>query len=147
MYCYVFTTVGFQKKSSVWFGLTWPSVFRYMGVGSIEGLAGYLFNMVTPSLGVLAYFLPWVRIYIEERAFGIIHHFKWGWAGLSWIQPGQSPMTWMSLKGNTCTSVVDSCWCMAKPIQYCKVISLQLNKFIFKKINHISLQPLYYQTV
>ena len=28
--------------------------------------------------------------------------------------------------GNTCTPMVDSCWCMAKPIQYCKVISLQL---------------------
>ena len=28
--------------------------------------------------------------------------------------------------GNTCTPVVDSCWCMAKPIQYCKVISCQL---------------------
>ena len=25
--------------------------------------------------------------------------------------------------GNTCTPVADSCWCMAKPIQYCKVIS------------------------
>ena len=37
--------------------------------------------------------------------------------------------------GNTCTPVADSCWCMAKPIQYCKVISLQLKKinFIFKK--------------
>ena len=28
--------------------------------------------------------------------------------------------------GNTCTPMADSCWCMAKPIQYCKVISLQL---------------------
>ena len=27
--------------------------------------------------------------------------------------------------GNTCTPVMDSCQCMAKPIQYCKVISLQ----------------------
>ena len=27
---------------------------------------------------------------------------------------------------HTCTPVADSCWCMAKPIQYCKVISLQL---------------------
>ena len=27
---------------------------------------------------------------------------------------------------NTCTPVVDSCWCTTKPIQYCKVISLQL---------------------
>ena len=33
--------------------------------------------------------------------------------------------------GNTCTPVVDSCQCMAKPIQYCKVISLQkINKLI-----------------
>ena len=28
--------------------------------------------------------------------------------------------------GNTCTPVADSCGCMAKPIQCCKVISLQL---------------------
>ena len=28
--------------------------------------------------------------------------------------------------GNTCTPMVDSCQCMAKPIQYCKVINLQL---------------------
>ena len=28
--------------------------------------------------------------------------------------------------GNTCTPVVDPCQCMAKPLQYCKVISLQL---------------------
>ena len=34
--------------------------------------------------------------------------------------------------GNTCTPMVDSCQCMEKPIQYFKVISLQLNKFIFK---------------
>ena len=28
--------------------------------------------------------------------------------------------------GNTCTPVADSCQCMAKTVQYCKVISLQL---------------------
>ena len=28
--------------------------------------------------------------------------------------------------GNTCIPVADSCWCMEKPIQYYKVISLQL---------------------
>ena len=28
--------------------------------------------------------------------------------------------------GNMCTPVADSCCCMAKPIRYCKVISLQL---------------------
>ena len=30
--------------------------------------------------------------------------------------------------GNTCTPMADSCQCMAKPLQYCKVISLQLKK-------------------
>ena len=38
--------------------------------------------------------------------------------------------------GNTCIAVADSCWCVAKPIQYCKVISLQLkwiNLYFFKK--------------
>ena len=37
--------------------------------------------------------------------------------------------------GNIHTPVVDSCQCMAKSLQYCKVIGLQLkqiNKFIFK---------------
>ena len=29
--------------------------------------------------------------------------------------------------GNTCTPMADSCQCMAKPLQYYKVISLQLN--------------------
>ena len=36
--------------------------------------------------------------------------------------------------GNTCVPVVNSCWCMAKPIQYCEVINFQLNKFILKKL-------------
>ena len=33
--------------------------------------------------------------------------------------------------GNICTLIEDSSQCMAKPIQYCKVISFQINKFIF----------------
>ena len=28
--------------------------------------------------------------------------------------------------GETCTPVLDSCQCMAKPLQYCKVIGLKL---------------------
>ena len=28
--------------------------------------------------------------------------------------------------GDTCTPMTDLCQCMAKPLQYCKVISLQL---------------------
>ena len=33
--------------------------------------------------------------------------------------------------GNTCTPVADPSQCMAKPIQYCKVISLQKINIIF----------------
>ena len=36
---------------------------------------------------------------------------------------------WGFRMGNTCTPMADSCQCMAKPIQYCKVIRLQLKKF------------------
>ena len=37
--------------------------------------------------------------------------------------------------GNTCTPVVDPCQCRAKPLQYCKVISLnKINNFMFQKI-------------
>ena len=35
--------------------------------------------------------------------------------------------------GNTCKSMADSCQCMEKPLQYCKVISLQLIKINEKK--------------
>ena len=33
--------------------------------------------------------------------------------------------------GDTCTPMADLSRCMAKPLQYCKVISFQLNKLIF----------------
>ena len=35
--------------------------------------------------------------------------------------------------GNSCTPVVDSCQCMAKPIQYCKV-KYSKNKNLTKKL-------------
>ena len=31
-----------------------------------------------------------------------------------------------------CVPMTDSCWCMEKPTQYCKAITLQLNIYIFK---------------
>ena len=35
--------------------------------------------------------------------------------------------------GNTCKSMADSCQCMTKPLQCCKVINLQLVKINEKK--------------
>ena len=61
-------------------------------------------------------------------------------------QGAQGWCTGMTLRdgivmGNTCTPMADWCECMAKPLQYCKLISLQLKwinlltklKFISKK--------------
>ena len=38
--------------------------------------------------------------------------------------------------GNSCTPVVDSCQCMAKPIQYCKVkkVKIKFKKILKKKV-------------
>ena len=38
--------------------------------------------------------------------------------------------------GNTYKSMADSCQCLAKPLQYCKVICLQLIKINRKKIGN-----------
>ena len=57
----------------------------------------------------------------ETGCSGLVH---WddpeGWDGRGW-GVGQG-----FRMGNTCTPVADSCQCMAKPLQYCRVISLQL---------------------
>ena len=42
--------------------------------------------------------------------------------------------------GNTCKSMADSCQCMTKPLQYCKVISLQLIKINEKNRIHFCLK-------
>ena len=45
-----------------------------------------------------------------------------GWPrGMGWWEMGGG-----FRMGNTCTPVADSCQCMAQPLQYCKVISIQL---------------------
>ena len=52
--------------------------------------------------------------------------------------------------GSTCKSMADSCQCMAKPLQYCKVISLQpikingnkkLNELGYKVLLHLPYSP------
>ena len=46
------------------------------------------------------------------------------------IQGGEGSGKRGSGWGETCIPMANSCWCMAKPSQYCKVINLQLNKLI-----------------
>ena len=53
----------------------------------------------------------------------------WGWCTWMTQRDGMGREVGGGFRmGNTCTPVVDSCQCMAKPIQYCKVISLQKKK-------------------
>ena len=59
--------------------------------------------------------------------------------------------------GNSCTPVVDSCQCMAKPVQYCKVkkkkIKKKINPIVGFVANYLCLvlgylgEFLYYQTL
>ena len=59
----------------------------------------------------------------------------WGWCIETTQRDGTGREEGAGFRmGNMCTPVADSCWRMAKPTQYCKVINLQLNKFIFKKM-------------
>ena len=57
-------------------------------------------------------FNAWYKV-LGASALGWPRGTGWGWGGRFRM-------------GNTCTPVVDSRQCMAKPLQYCKVISLQL---------------------
>ena len=51
----------------------------------------------------------------------------WGWyTGMTQRDVMEREMGGGFMFENACTPVEDSCQCMAKPIQYCKVISLQL---------------------
>ena len=51
----------------------------------------------------------------------------WGWyTGMTQRDGMGREEGWGFRLENTCTPVADSCCCMTKPIQYCKVISLQL---------------------
>ena len=59
--------------------------------------------------------------------------------GIGWEVAGGFRM------GNTCTPVADPCQCMAKALQYCKVISLQLKQInLYKKINKLNTSYKYF---
>ena len=46
----------------------------------------------------------------------------WGWCtGMTWRDVTGREVGGEFRMGNTCTPVVDSCWCVTEPIQYCKV--------------------------
>ena len=57
-----------------------------------------------------------------------------GWCTGMTLRDGMGrEVGWGFRMGNTCTPMADSCQCMAKPIQYCALISLRLHNFICLK--------------
>ena len=70
--------------------------------------------------GLISFRMDWFDLLARQGTLtGLVH---WddpeGWYG---EEVGGGFRMW-----NTCTPMADSCGCMAKPIKYCKVISLQL---------------------
>ena len=62
----------------------------------------------------------------------------WGWCTGLTLRDGMGREVGEVFRmGNTCKPMADSYECMAEPLQYCKVISLQLNKLIFLKRKNI----------
>ena len=48
--------------------------------------------------------------------------YAWDWCtGMTWRDGTGMEVGGGFRMGNTCTPVADSCWCVAEPIQYCKV--------------------------
>jgi len=85
-----------------------------------EGKHGMIWENGTETC-ILSY-VKWISspgLMHDTRCSGLVH---WddpeGWDG----EGGRKGFR----MGNTCTPVADSCQCMTKPPQYCKVISLQL---------------------
>ena len=64
-----------------------------------------------------------IKIPSETGCSGLVH---WDDPG-GWDEEGGGGGFRMR---NTCTAMANSCQCMAKPLQYCKVISLQLKYII-----------------
>ena len=62
----------------------------------------------------------------------------WGWCTGMTQRDGMGRGMGVGFRmGNTCKSIADSCQCMAKTLQYCKVVSVQLIKISGEKYKKI----------
>ena len=62
----------------------------------------------------------------------------WGWCTGTTQRDGTGREVWEGFRmGNTCTPMADSCRCIAKPIQYCKVISLQYFGHLMRRVDSL----------
>ena len=129
-----------------------PSIFSSIRVFSNESALrirwpkywSFSFN-ISPSnehSGLISFRMDWLDLLAVQRTLkGLLQHHSskasilypasnldaWGWCTETTQRDGTGREEGGGFRmGNTCIPVADSCWCMAKPIQYCKVINRQL---------------------
>ena len=85
-----------------------------------EGESGMIWEGSTDICTLL--YMKWIAGPGLMHETGCSHLVHWYDPG-GWDVEGGGRGFWI---GNTCAPVADSCWCWQNPLQYCKVISLQL---------------------
>ena len=118
----------------------WPTVLSSSGLSLPPSLPVSCSQLLSHSECVALTFLPFLVLFTSLRM--ILHHNvkQISSPGSCTRQGTQGRCTGMTLRdgmgrevgegfrmGNTCTPMADSCNVWQKPLQYCKVISLQLS--------------------
>ena len=86
-------------------------------------------NFISTLLSFLSVFHLIAIASIEYWFLALLKLDAWGWCTGMTQRDGTGREEGRGFRmGNTWIPVVDSCWYMAKPIQYCKVINLQKKK-------------------
>ena len=112
------TVWRFLKKLEI--ELPYDSAIPLLGIHTVGLLVGWSERITLKH----AYYHMWNRSPVQVWC---MRQGAQGWCTRMTQRDGMAREVGGGLRmGNTCTPVVDSYQCMAKPIQYCKVISLQL---------------------
>ena len=79
-------------------------------------------GMLYPALDIDWWFDSYMIVYMFQVYVQCRIQHAWGWCmGMTQRDAMGREVEGGFMFGNACTSMVDSCQCMAKPIQYCKV--------------------------
>ena len=123
-----------------------PSIFPSIRVFSNESALhkrwpkywSFSFN-ISPSNehpGLITFRMDWLDLLsVQGTLKSQKHQFKHQPHLVHGVSSRTQLSDWTELKRsrNMCTPMVDACWCMAKPIQYCKVKNNNNNNKILKK--------------
>ena len=122
---YMFTDINTVKASMCLQSSIFLGYILYNFVSIYYQLKNFFFASLTCRKWLVIFWLLLVNSEVEYllKFTGSLHLFSWEtlayiFLSLKWY--GREVRGEFRM-GNTCTPMADSCWCMAKPIQYCKV--------------------------